>query len=245
MLKSVDIKVKLDEVKVKHRSEQDELLNEAKQILQNDIVHTNKVLDNLTYYFDLKKLIDEEDCDKSFIFSKEEIKCVAINYRLRFVDSKFYRSEFPYEAILKIKDINVVQKKEIEGFKVLAPLNSIKNLGSCDSCLLFAPTNHGNYYLIHQWGNLLKPTRGIYNWPLRQFENLFITLLVVVFIVTLCLPNSVITLNVKNLPYWSGYRIATFFHLLIFSMGVTAYYTFAFSKNFSSSVWNSHHDFDA
>jgi hypothetical protein len=74
MLKSVDIKVKLDEVKVKHRSEPDELLNEAKQILQNDIVHTNKVLDNLTYYFDLKKLIDEEDCDKSFIFSKEEIK---------------------------------------------------------------------------------------------------------------------------------------------------------------------------
>jgi hypothetical protein len=58
----------------------------------------------------------------------------------------------------------------------------------------------------------------------------------------LALPTRLITLD-HSANYWSGYRAAAFFHLLIFNFGVTAYLTFAFAKNFSSSVWNRYTDF--
>jgi hypothetical protein len=91
---------------------------------------------------------------------------------------------------------------------------------------------------VHQWGEPLKWHRKYVNWPLRNIENLFITLLVFTGIVTLSLPTYLITLD-RKATYWCGYRIGVFFHLLIFFMGFTVYFTFAFSRNLGTSVWDS------
>ncbi len=107
---------------------------------------------------------------------------------------------------------------------------------------MFVPTNLGNYYLVHEWGKALKWYRKFLSWPMRNIETLFVTIIVATFIITMILPTSLITLD-RKATYWCAYRIGIFFHLFIFNMGVTAYITFAFSKNLSSSNWNADKDF--
>lgn len=86
-------------------------------------------------------------------------------------------------------------------------------------------------------------TLFLYNWPLRRFENLALTVIMATLLITLALPTWLITLD-SSAQYWSGYRAAAFMHLLIFNAGITAYLTFAFSRHFSSTVWNRKKDFD-
>ena len=47
--------------------------------------------------------IDESESDK--IFSIKIIENICIKFRLRFLHSKYFKSEFPYEAIIKIKEL--------------------------------------------------------------------------------------------------------------------------------------------
>src|SRR5436190_12624697 len=42
--------------------------------------------------------------DQSRIFTLDHIKKIAVRYRLRFLDSAFFKNEFPYEAIAEIKN---------------------------------------------------------------------------------------------------------------------------------------------
>jgi hypothetical protein len=53
----------------------------------------------------------------------------------------------------------------------------------------------------------------------------------------LILPTEWITLDI-NATYWSGYRLGTFFHLLIFNTGFGVFSWMAFTKGFSKSVWD-------
>jgi hypothetical protein len=179
--------------------------------------------------------------EPDLIFRPEEIKKIAINYRLRFVNSQCSKKEFPYEAVLKIEHLNKTHKKALNGFKLLSTAEFFKDKNNNDCALLFAPTNLGNYYLVHKWGKEYKWNRSIVNWPLRNIETIFVTLIVTTLLITLSLPTYLITLD-RKATYWCAYRIGIFFHLFIFNMGVTAYVTFAFSKNLSSGVWNNDRD---
>ena len=114
--------------------------------------------------------------------------------------------------------------------------------GKDEELLLLAPTDHGNYCLIHKWGNGLSKTRKLLNWPMRRFETLLFTVALVTAILAVSLPTRLIWLP-EHAPYWGMYRVGAFFHIFIFNMGVTAYLTFAFSNNLSTSSWNSSNDF--
>ena len=166
---------------------------------------------------------------------------MAINYRLKFLDSQQYKFDFPLEVLLSLEDFNRTHKKNLKGFKLLSSDNFFKkNTG--DLTMLFAPTDLGNYCLIHQWGKPYNNKRKVLNWPLRNIENLFITLLIFTLIVTLILPTNLITLD-RKATYWCGYRVGVFFHLLIFFMGFTVYWAFAFSRNLSSQLWDREKNF--
>ncbi len=221
----------------------DELLKEAKRILKEDLFSEKKILENLGRYNQNREHPDEETLDKAQIFRPEEIRDLAVKYRLKFLDSKLYKPEIPYEAVLRIKYLNDTFQKDIKHFKVLAHPNAFSTSDLQTETLLFAKTNYDNYYLIHSWGDKIKAGRKIQFWPLRRFETLVITVVLITLVIALSLPTYLITLDAKA-TYWSGYRIAAFFHLLIFNLGVTAYITFAFGKNFSSSIWNRYKDFD-
>lgn len=238
----VDVKEKLEQNRQKNEKAADQVLEEVNRILSDDLYNEKNVLANLKHYAQLAELIDENDVEKERIFSLKDIRNVALQCRLRFLGSQCYKFNFPYEVVSKIEQLNKKHHKNLKGFKVLSTAGFFTSEKNTDSALLFAPTAYGNYYLVHSWGKELKWYRPYVNWPLRNIENLFITLLVSTLIITLSLPTYLITLD-RKATYWCPYRIGIFFHLLIFNMGVTAYVTFAFSKNLGTSIWDQEKSF--
>lgn len=241
-MKTVSIANALLKKKIKNFKHEDHVLNEAYKILNRDLFHEKKILQNLKLYNRSFEMLDEEEVDDLDLFSVSTIKEIAIQYRLKFLDSQQYKKEIPYEAILKIKDLNARYRKDIKHFKILAPVENFRTNGKDESLILFAPTNHGNYYMIHQWGSDLKWHRKLSAWPMKRFETLFATVALISLILAVSLPTRLIWLP-EHSDYWGTYRIGAFFHILIFNMGVTAYITFAFGKNFSSNTWNQVQDF--
>lgn len=240
MLEDVNIKNELLKLKAKTRREEEELIQEVGRILNRSAFDKGSVLDNLKNYNKSFELVNEDDVDKDMIFSPAEIKTICIKYRMRFIDSQVYKKEFPYEAVLKIDSINSICKKNLKSFKLLTTFKSLKDKKVEEETLLFATTNVGNYYLVHKWGNQLKWYRKLLYWPLRDIEKLLATLLLVTAAITLSLPTYLITLD-RKAGYWD-YRYGIFFHLFIFNMGFTTYFTFTFSKGFSVSNWNRSED---
>jgi hypothetical protein len=243
MFRPVDISRQLGKIRDQTRSRQEELLSEAKRILRKDLFTEKKILSHLVDYGKRFETLDEEDIDTSQVFTLGEIKTIATRQRLKFLDSKLYKPEMPYEAVLKIKELNRQHKKELKHFVVLSYPASFEEKKSQHPTLLFTKTNYDNYYFVHRWGKNLPWIRQILYWPLKNFENLLATVIIFTVALTLSLPTWLITLDAKA-DYWSGYRAAAFMHLLIFNAGVTAYITFAFTRNFSNSVWNRKRDFD-
>lgn len=241
MFEQIDIHKQLLKEKQKTYKQGNYLLTEANRILNEDLFSEKKILNNLQAYNRSHELLDEQFLNKVNLFSLHEIKQICITYRLKCLDSRFYKAEIPYEAVLKIKNLNDNFQKELKQFKVLGSGEAFSEKGD-GALYLFSKTNNGNYYLIHTWGKAFNWTRKLKYWPLQYFENLFVSIAFFTLILTLSLPTGFISLD-ETVGYWSGFRIAAFFHLLIFNMGVTAYIGFAFSKNFSSSVWNQSSDF--
>jgi hypothetical protein len=237
MFSKINITAELLKTRVKKRSQEDILLDEIKHILNSDLLKENKILSHLKFYNKSFELLNENEIDNSYVFSLDEIKKICIKYRLRFLDSQLYRNEIPYEAVLKIKDLNTLYHKDLKGFKILAPAKAYSKKENDLPCLLFVPTLSGNYYLIHSWGKEFKWYMKYLLFPPQTFETLLLSVAIFTLIIDLSLPVELITLD-RSAPYWCGYRIATFFHLMIFFSGFTAYATFAFNKNFSKSNWN-------
>lgn len=218
------------------------LVSEANRILNKDLFTEGKILQHLGQYNALSGFLEEDQLDGNRVFSLAEIRQICITWRLKFLNSKLYKPVIPYEAVLMIKDLNLEFAKELDEFLILAPARAFAGKTPANETLLFTKTSDGNYYLIHRWGRPLKPQRQWLYWPMRHFENLLVTVFCFTLGITLALPTWLITLD-HAAEYWSGYRAAAFFHLFIFNLGVTTYFTFAFAKNFSSTVWNREQDF--
>lgn len=218
------------------------LVSEAHKILKKDLFAENKILQNLSLYKTSVLVADEEDLDSSKILSLEEIKTLATLYRLKFLESKYFKPEIPFEVIGRLQNLNEDYKKHISDFYILSVPESFEKADTKEKAFVFLKTNYDNYYLLHNWGKELSKRRKLAYWPLRKFENLVVAVLIVTLIIDLSLPTRLITLD-RSAAYWSGYRAAAFFHLLIFNSGVTVYFTFAFARNFSSTVWDRYKDF--
>lgn len=243
MFEGVDLGNQLLRQRTRRGKEEERLLAEANRVLKEDLFAEDKILENLRQYNKAFEKLDEEDVDKEYIFSLSEIRQVAITYRLKFLDLSLFKPEVPPEAHFKIEELNREHYKELKFFKILAPAESFTETSQGVNAMLFIETNYDNYYLVHRWGNKLKWNRKFKAWPLRSFESLILTVAVITLLITLALPTHLITLDEKA-EYWSGYRGAAFFHLLIFNMGVTVYFAFTFAKNFSNTIWNRYRDFD-
>ena len=243
MFKKTDIAAALSELRVQSRTAEDNIISESNRILINDLFTENKILQNLKQYADSYEVISEEDVNSERIFTLKEIKMMAIQYRLKFLDSKYYKFEIPYEAVLKIKELNTTCKKELKHFRILSLAEAFSDKIPKKNAALFVKTNHDNYYVIHTWGSDLEGSRKWKYWPLKNVETLAATIFIFTLLVTLLLPTHLITLD-RKATYWCGYRAGTFFHLLIFFTGFTTYFTITFAKNFSSSNWNKSNDFD-
>lgn len=167
------------------------------------------------------------------IFHVSDIRKICIDYRLRFLDSKYFKDEIPYPALLKVKSLEKEHQTVLEGFKIIAPSISFK-LKNADDPLLFAPIGNNYFYLIHKWGNDLHPFRKLLMWPFKTLENFAILLLIGSFGLTLMVPDGMFSPQQNTTEF-----LIIFFFIFKWVSGLAIFYGVKKGKNFSSSIWNS------
>ncbi|MBT8289658.1 MAG: hypothetical protein KJO93_02405 [Muriicola sp.] len=167
------------------------------------------------------------------IYHLDQIKKICIDYRLRFLDSKYFKGEIPQEGISKIKALEKDHGISIEGFKIVAP-SKLFRLEDKDDPLLFAPIGNGYYYLIHRWGNDLHPLRKLMAWPFKNIVNLTMLVLLISFFATQLVPEGLFSKSSTQAEFW-----IIFFFMFKSIASVVIFYGFALGKNFNPAIWNS------
>lgn len=177
--------------------------------------------------FDLDKL------EASHIFHLDDIKSLCITYRLRFLDSHYFKGDFPEEAISRIRQLEKQHQITLKSFKIVAPAKLLK-LENADDPLLFAPMGNNYFYLIHKWGNDLHPFRKLLMWPYRSLENLVFTVALLSILLTAIAPMHWFS------PH-PGIAEYLFLGVFIFKAvaGLVLFYGFSKGKNFNGAIWDS------
>ncbi len=215
-------------------SNENEVLQEVYQILENDSKQTERIFEGLQN--SKKKATNSfvfDELESHRIFHINQIQEICIDYRLRFLNSKYFKGKIPNAAISEIKRLEKLHGTEIGGFKIMAPSKLFK-LEDKDDPLLFAPIGNGYYYLIHKWGNDLHPLRKMLVWPFKNVVNLGLTTLVISFIATLLIPNGLFSKNNTSAEFWM-----MFFFMFKSIAAIVIFYGFALGKNFNPVIWNS------
>ncbi|MEZ4779398.1 MAG: hypothetical protein R2786_08485 [Flavobacteriaceae bacterium] len=172
--------------------------------------------------------------EKQHIFHITDIEKICVDYRLRFLDTHFFKGPIPEEAISKIRAIEKGHRTSLHNLKIMAPAKLLK-LENADDPLLFAPMGNNYYYLIHKWGNDLHPLRKWLMWPYKTFENLVITLFFLSIILTAITPMQAFTKN----PVTQTEYLLMFLFMFKAVAGIVLFYGFAKGKNFNTAIWNS------
>lgn len=178
-------------------------------------------------HFDL----DQLETDR--IYHVDQIKDICVTYRLRFLDTKYFKNEIPQEALIEIKQLERDHNITLRGFKIVAPSKMFK-LENADDPLLFAPIGNGYFYLIHKWGNDLNPFRKAWAWSFKSFENLIFSTILVSLLAAYLIPNGVFSNDTTPVEF-----VLIFFFTFKSIASIVLYYAFAAGKNFNTAIWNS------
>lgn len=226
-------KLRLEKDNLKKTEE--ELLDEVKAILskvQKDHSRIDGNLNDSISNID-GNLFDFDLLDSDKIFHVSQIKNVCIDYRLRFLDTKYFKGKIPVEAFSKIRELEKEHNTELKGFKIIAPSKLFK-LEDKDDPLLFAPMGNDYYYLIHKWGNDLNPFRKLMMWPFKNVGNLIFLMILVSYLTTLLIPNGLFSKSNSVAEFG-----ILFFFMFKSIVAIGIFYGFAMGKNFSPAIWNS------
>lgn len=212
----------------------DKILEEVQIILKEDEDCRERIVKNIdgpkngainTFDFELLETTN--------IYHIDQIKKICIDYRLRFLDSKYFKGKVPQEAISKIKRLEQAHAIEIKGFKIIAPSKLFK-LEDNDDPLLFAPIGNDYFYLIHKWGDDLHPLRKWLMWPFKSIVNLTVLVLLISYLTTLMVPDGLFSKNNSSAEFW-----IIFFFMFKCIASVVIFYGFALGKNFNPAIWKS------
>ena len=167
------------------------------------------------------------------IYHLDQIREVCIQYRLRFLDIKYFKNDLPESAHQAIQDIETNHGTVLADFKVMAP-SVLFRLERKDDPLLFVPMGNNYYYLVHKWGNDLHPLRKLLMWPFKNIWNLLLTVLAVSWVATEMTPMGLFTKTPDRTSYWMLY-----FFMFKAIASIVLFYGFALGKNFNPAIWNS------
>jgi len=183
-----------------------------------------------------KANINPELLEKSRIFSIDDIKTICINYRLRFLDSKYFKiEELPYDAIIAVKKLEKHLGEELNHLKIMGAAKFFKLEDSNKDPLLFARIDETNYYLIHKWGKDLKWYNKLLAYPLRSILSLLASMIIVGLPVIIILPFFIFHTE-QEIAYYQMLYLAAF---VVYSIFVMVFGGFTFYKRFSKVCWNS------
>jgi hypothetical protein len=215
------------------------LMSQVSELFENEKIREQRIrikLSERAKSLNETIVLNPEDFDK--IYSLETIEKISIKYNLRFLDTEHFKSEFPYEAIMKIKNFENKYKLNVTSFKILAPHEVFKLTDVNADPLLFVPLADNKYYLMHKWGTDLAWYKAILNYPFRNILTFLKSVLVFSFIFQMCIPTSWFNLDEQSVPM---FRLWLTTHCFI---GFFSFFLFLGSlsfKGFSSSVWQSKH----
>ncbi|APQ19129.1 hypothetical protein [Maribacter hydrothermalis] len=234
LLSKTNIAEKLTQAKTKSYTSEADRLKEIYSIFSELDTQFNRIGNNINNgngtpgnKFNLELLQTQN------IYHTNEIKQICIDYRLRFLDTKYFKGEIPSEALSIIKSLEKTHQLEIKGFKIIAPSKLFK-LEDKDDPILFAPIGNGYFYLIHKWGNDLHPLRKILMWPFKSIVNLTVLVLLLSFLITLMVPEGLFSKANST----KEFLILNFFMFKCVA-AVVIFYGFALGKNFNPAIWNS------
>ncbi|AXG72063.1 hypothetical protein KORDIASMS9_04325 [Kordia sp. SMS9] len=181
---------------------------------------------NTTNQFDI------DNIDSQSVFHISQIEKVCVTYRLRFLDTKYFKGEYPEEAISAITNIEKQHNTTLSGFKIIAP-SKLFVLKEADDPLLFAPIGNGYYYLIHKWGNDLNFFRKFKYWPIRNEYNFLL------FSVVISILGTWLTYSIFSKEPNPSYAVILFMFHFKSMIAVAIFYGVASGKNFNKYIWKS------
>lgn len=176
---------------------------------------------------------DFDKLDKDRIFHINSIKKICIDFRLRFLDHKYFKNSLPKEAFSEISNLESVHNTILSNFKIMAP-SKLFRLKNTDDPLLFVPLGNNYFYLVHKWGNDLHPFRKLLMWPLKNLWNMICFLLFLSLGLTYITPTSIFS----KVESWSVFWMIYFFMFKAIA-SIVIFYAFALGKNFNKAIWNS------
>lgn len=195
-------------------------------------------LDSLIKSLDIKSLnaFDFDLLATDKIYHLDQIKKVSIDYRLRFLDLKYFKNKLPQEALDTIQALESAHDTQLGSFKIMAP-SALFRLEKTDDPLLFVPLGKDYYYLVYKWGNDLHPLRKVLMWPFKNIWNLMLAVFAFSWVLTELTPMGLFTRTPDSSSYW----------MLLFFMfkavaSVVLYFGFAFGKNFNPAIWNNRYN---
>src|SRR5690606_30687655 len=233
LLKKTNVEEKLRNYRNKI-SHPNTILEQVNSLLKTDARHEvqiqNKLRsskENITNNFN----IDILEADR--VYNISHIKKICIDYRLRFLDTKYFKGNYPQEAISEIKKLEKEHQIQIQGFKIIAPSKAFK-LKNADDPLLFAPIGNNYFYLVHKWGSDLHPLRKLLALPFKNFLNLTVLILIMSYLITELLPMRLFVKEGDPSMFW-----LLFIFIFKMAAGITLFYGVALGKNFNQAIWNS------
>jgi len=233
LLKRTNIEARLSEAS-RRKLSAEKIMSDVAEILERDTAHEDRIQNNLqgnnpgavnSFEFDL--------LESHRIYHLEQIREICIDYRLRFLDSRYFKGDIPPEALAVVKRLEKEHGTELKGFKILAPSRLFK-LEDKDDPILFAPIGNGYYYLIHKWGTDLHPLRKWLVWPFKNIVNLTVLVLFISYVATLMIPDGLFSKTASAAEFW-----IIFFFMFKSIAAVVIFYGFALGKNFNPAIWNS------
>ena len=147
MLKRTNVQEVLNKNRGKHISG-DHLMAQVQRIFDETASQRSRISTTLSNGGSAARNSFQLDLlESNKIYHLDDIRQTCINYRLRFLDSKYFKGEIPEEAVSIIRKLEKDHETEINGLKILAPSKLFK-LEDKDDPLLFAPIGNDYFYLI-------------------------------------------------------------------------------------------------
>ncbi len=180
-----------------------------------------------------KNSFDFDQLETQKIYHIDHIKKICVDYRLRFLDLKYFKSKLPTSAKTAINVLEQKHDTKVADLKIVAPSKLFK-LENLDDPLLFAPMGNNYFYLIHKWGNDLHPLRKIAMWFFKSFENLLFLTFLVSLLLTFMVPDGLLSKHNDTTTF-----MVTFFFMFKSVAAIVLFYGVALGKNFNTAIWNS------
>ena len=223
---NINLERRLQSIERNESSNKKELLTEVHEILAQGFDDDRRVIQS----------IRENSKEKSElnlfsdvpVYSLKSIYKLCVRYRLRFLDSKYFKGEIPYEAIQKVKDFERTNAVKVGSYKILAPVELFSTEDKDSDPLLFIDLGNNNYYLVHKWGRDMSFLRYLMVFPLRNYYTLFFTITAAVALFSFSIPVEKFI-----------YSLFIFMFTFIASCCLTLLYCFAYRKNLNQIGWNS------